>query len=206
MDPKYVRGSVTTASALDGLRYPLIRLGDVAESIQYGLSIRADSDASGIAIVRMVNLHDDDWDLSDLKYVPAEAADLKRMQLRRGDVLFNRTNSEELIGKCAVFDDPREFVFASYLIRVRLDTRRMLPKFLALFLATDIGRMQIDTVSRRIIGMANISASELRDLLIPMPPVSEQLAMVTDANNAREERSRLMLEADALVQALPPLR
>jgi len=97
-------------------------------------------------------------------------------------------------------------VFASYLIRVRLDTRRMLPKFLALFLATDIGRMQIDTVSRRIIGMANISASELRDLLIPMPPVSEQLAMVTDANNAREERSRLMLEADALVQALPPLR
>ena len=72
-------------------------------------------------MVRMNNLQADGWDFSDIKYVPLGLAASRRYRLKRGDVLFNRTNSKELVGKCEVFREPGVWVFASYLIRVRFN-------------------------------------------------------------------------------------
>jgi type I restriction enzyme S subunit len=122
----------------------------------------------------MTNVRDGTLDLSRYKWLRLPPPEQERYRLQPGDVLFNRTNSKELVGKCAVFDDPGEWVFASYLIRVRLDAARVAPHFIATFLNAPCGRLQIDRDSRQIIGMANVNASELKRFLVPLPPISEQ--------------------------------
>ncbi len=132
-------------------RYPLTKIGSLADLIQYGISERANIDGAGVPMIRMNNLQPRGWDLSDLKHIEIDDAALTRHRLERGDILFNRTNSKELVGKCEVFNEPGDWVFASYLIRVRLDRSRALPEFVSAFLNTDAGRMQIDQVIPRFI-------------------------------------------------------
>jgi type I restriction enzyme S subunit len=122
--------------------------------------------------------------------------------LKKGDLLFNRTNSKELVGKCDVFREDGNWVFASYLIRVRLDEDKALPLFVSDFLNTPAGRIQIDRVSRQIIGMSNVNAEELRDLLIPLPPLHVQRTLINEMEAARDERRRKLAEADELLHSL----
>lgn len=197
IDPSYVRATVPVQLRLAHSAFPLVRLGDLAESLQYGISDLSSRDV-GIPVLRMVNLHDDGWDLSSLKYLPRDHVDLERFGLARGDLLFNRTNSKELVGKCAVFDEPGDWTFASYLIRLRLDRSKVLPEFVALFLGTATGRAQIDRVSRQIIGMANINAREIADLLVPVPPLDMQQSLVRSTSAARAERRNALVQAAAL--------
>ena len=118
-------------------------------------------------MIRMHNSRANGWDLSDLKHIESDDADLDRYRLLKGDLLFNRTNSRELVGKCEAFGEDGDWVFASYLIRVRLDTQRAVPGFVSAFLNSPAGRIQIDQVSRQVAGMSNVNAEELRDLRDP---------------------------------------
>lgn len=180
-------------------RYPLEPLGENAAVVQYGCSDLANEDGRGLRMVRMNNLQDDEWDFTDVKRVPLGLREARRYRLQRGDLLFNRTNSKELVGKCGVFDEKGVLVFASYLIRVRLNESKLLPQFAALFLNSPAGRIQIDRVSRQIIGMTNVNAEELRELMIPLPPVSRQRELVDTMEAARAARRAKLAEADALL-------
>jgi len=71
-----------------------------------------------ILFLRMNNLVGGRIDVNDLQYVDIDGDDFAKFRLRRGDLLFNRTNSFELVGKTSIFDIDEDFVFASYLIRV----------------------------------------------------------------------------------------
>ena len=123
----------------------------------------------------------------------------ERIKLASEDILFNRTNSKELVGKCAVFRESGDWVFASYLIRIRTDQSRLLPQFASDFLASGIGRLQIDCFSRQIIGMTNINAEEIRQLRLPLPPISEQEKLVATMDTARAERKAKLAKADVLL-------
>ena len=74
--------------------------------MQYGICERATEENVGVPMLRMNNLQADGWDLTDLKYIQLGEEDLERYQLQPGDLLFNRTNSKELVGKCEVFHEP----------------------------------------------------------------------------------------------------
>lgn len=150
----------------------------------------------------MNNLQNHGWDLSHLKYIELSDNDAQTYRLEKGDLLFNRTNSKELVGKCEVFREDGHWVFASYLIRVRIDTDQAEPDFISTFLNTYAGRVQIDRVSRQIIGMSNINAEELRGLQIPLPPLPVQREMVSEMEAARESRRRKLAAADALLSGL----
>ncbi len=139
------------------------------------------------------------WDLSNLKYVQLEPETESQLLLKKGDLLFNRTNSKELVGKCDVFREDGKWVFASYLIRIRLDEGRVLPLFVSDFLNSSAGRVQIDRISRQIIGMSNVNAEELRDLLIPLPPLQVQRMLVDEMEAERNERQRKLAQADELL-------
>lgn len=147
--------------------HPIVNLGADLLSLQYGSSALAHTEPTGVPILRMTNLQEDGWEFDDLKYVDLSEREVENYRLKPGDILFNRTNSKELVGKCAVFREEGTWVFASYLIRVRTDTKRLIPDFVADFLSTSFGRLQIDRLSRQIIGMTNINADEIRDLRIP---------------------------------------
>ena len=153
-------------------------------------------------MVRMNNLQGDEWDLNDIKHVPLGLREARRYRLKRGDLLFNRTNSKELVGKCGVFGERGVWVFASYLIRVRLDDERLLPEFASFFLNSDAGRIQIDRVSRQIAGMTNINAEELRELVVPLPSVKTQRDLVAVMDTARAARRAKLDEADSLLSSL----
>ncbi|MHB1155930.1 MAG: restriction endonuclease subunit S [Phycisphaerales bacterium] len=154
--------------------YPLTSLRKLTTLVQYGTSVLASEQEVGLPVLRMNNLQNEGWDLSDLKYVDLPSAEAETYRLESGDILFNRTNSKELVGKCEVFHEDGHWVFASYLIRVRMDPTQAEPHFVSAFLNTDAGRIQINRVSRQIVGMTNINAEELRDLQIPLPPLGER--------------------------------
>jgi type I restriction enzyme, S subunit len=155
-------------------KFPVVELGSVLELVQYGTSEKANVASDGVAVIRMNNLVDGRLDLTNLKHVQLSKREVDRLLLQEDDILFNRTNSKELVGKCAVFHDGQEFVFASYLIRVRADRTKADPDYLAWVINSPIGRQQINAMSRQIIGQANINSEELRQLQIPLPPVAVQ--------------------------------
>lgn len=103
---------------IETTKYPIVRAQYFIQECQYGLSDKATKEKVGIPVLRMNNLQKSNIDTSDLKYLPANTKGMERYLLNQGDLLFNRTNSKELVGKTAVFSLKGKYVFASYLIRV----------------------------------------------------------------------------------------
>lgn len=183
-------------------RFRLVTLGSIASKIQYGDSTKSIEEDNGAPILRMNNLRDGDWDLNELKYTQLDAESRATYKLKPGDLLFNRTNSKELVGKCAVFRESGEWIFAGYLIRVRLDDPEdYSPEFLSRFLNSDVGRVQIDRVSRQIIGMANVNTSEIKGLLVPKPPRPVQDEMVAELSELWTARQRSLNDVGRLLSS-----
>lgn len=187
----YNQTALTGMDLTRGL-FPVVTLGSVLELVQYGTSEKANSRNDGVPVIRMNNIVDGMLDLSNLKHVALRDNERQKLTLCHGDILFNRTNSKELVGKCAVFHAGGEYVFASYLIRVRVQPQKADPDFIVYALNTAIGRQQIDAMSRQIIGQANINSQELRSLRIPLPPLAVQRRIMEKvaAGRARIARER----------------
>src|SRR5262245_31046219 len=111
----------------------------------------------------MNNLFEGRLDLGDMKHVVLPPSEVAGLALKDGDILINRTNSKELVGKCAVFHESPLYVFASYLIRLRTNDEAD-PDYVAWVINSVLGRQQIDALSRQIIGQANINTEEIRGL------------------------------------------
>jgi type I restriction enzyme S subunit len=114
------------------------------------------------------------------KYLPASHDEFPELLLSPGDVLFNRTNSAELVGKTAVYHgNPSPCSFASYLVRIRL-AEGYLPDFLAYYINSVFGRAWIASVVSQQVGQANVNASKLQALVVPVPPLAEQHRIVAE--------------------------
>ena len=112
-------------------------------------------------------------DLSDTKHIDVPENELEKCTVRRGDVLFNRTNSKELVGKTCVYNRDEMMVLAGFIIRVRV-IERVLPEFLSAFLNTDFSKQMLLGMCKAAIGQANINAQELQDIGLYLPPVELQ--------------------------------
>jgi len=155
-------------------------VGEVAERLQYGTSTRSDADArAGVPNVGMGNIRAGRLDLEEVRYVKLPDKELETFRLAAGDVLFNRTNSPELVGKAALVEDAGEAVFASYLIRIQLDRSRAEPSFVAHWINSPWGRAWATRVKRDAIGQSNINGRKLAAMPLPLPPLEEQRAIAT---------------------------
>jgi restriction endonuclease S subunit len=199
LDPNFAHLSKVLKERFQHSNYDFVNFGKCIDYIQYGISSLANSEHKGVPIIRMGNLRGDEWDFSNLKHIELSEKDLKTYKLLDGDLLLNRTNSKELVGKCGVFREQGDWVFASYLIRVRVDENLLLPDFASFFLSSTVGRMQIDCLSRQIIGMTNINAEEIKLIKIPVPPIEvqkqiiEKFEAIYDAKSAREVEAKGLL-------------
>ena len=202
IDPQYQELERRKRAYFAAPLFPLTPIGALATFVQYGISERANTAGLGVPIIRMNNLQANGWDFSDIKHIELDETELDRYRLLKGDLLFNRTNSKELVGKCEAFEQAGDWVFASYLIRVRIDSDRALPLFVSEFLNCPAGRIQIDQVSRQIAGMTNVNAEELRLLEIPLPPLDVQRRLVAELDAARAERDRALAEAERLLTSI----
>jgi len=154
-------------------------LGEMAIRTDYGTSQKAHEEPRGVAVIRMNNIQHGRLDLSSLKYVPSDTEKLNELTLMPGDLLFNRTNSYELVGKMAVFREGGEYTFASYLIRVRLDPALAIPEYVNLYFGSSVcRRTQIEPHITRQTNQANFNGTKLKDAAVPTPSIGEQKRIV----------------------------
>lgn len=146
--------------------WPLVQIGEVTASAAYGTAQKASGEGA-VPVLRMGNLTvTGAIDATDLKFL--DHADEKHL-LRPGDVLFNRTNSAELVGKTAVFRLPGEWAYAGYLVRLRL-TDEAAPDFVGTFMNLPSTKQRLRSMCKAIVGQANINAKELQRIPMPLPP------------------------------------
>jgi type I restriction enzyme S subunit len=168
-------------------RYDVVSIGDIISHMQYGSSKKANMIAKGTPIIRMNNIDNGVLALDELKHVELTVSERKALLLNDGDILINRTNSKELVGKCAVFHESAEYVFASYLIRIVVDHLKVNSDYLAFVLNSNFGRRQIYSLSRQIGGQANINSDEIASISIPLPPLEIQIKLFTEVTAIREQ-------------------
>ena len=159
------------------------RIGDLA-SCDYGTSEALKSESGGMPILRMGNLCDGRVTLDDLKYLEREKVPDK-LVLSRGDVLFNRTNSAELVGKVAVFDHPTRASFASYLLRLRVEPHIGTGFWLSYALNTSGLQKRLRASATFGVSQVNINRKSLLATLVPVPPLAEQVAIVSILDSMR---------------------
>jgi type I restriction enzyme S subunit len=149
------------------------RLGDYIQKTQYGMSLRGNQ-VGQYPILRMNCLLDGHVDTLDLQYVDLDEKEFYKFKLNKGDVLFNRTNSFELVGKTALFDLEGDFVFASYLVRIIPETSKMVPDYLNYHFNWSITQSRLKMLASRGVSQSNINATKLRSFQVPIPPLFEQ--------------------------------
>jgi type I restriction enzyme S subunit len=183
-------------------KYPVTALDSVLDLVQYGTSEKANSNGVGVPVLRISNIKERTLDLSELKHIGLSKKTLESLLLRDGDVLIIRTSgSRDLVGTCAVFHGEGEFVFASYLIRLRFHPDKADGEFVSWFINSPLGRQQVDAVSRQIM-MNNINTEELRGLQIPLPPLPVQKQIMEHVASGRAEIAREREAAERLTQEI----
>ncbi len=170
-------------------KYEIIPLKKIIKNLQYGTSKKANK-TEGVPVLRMNNIINGELDTSDLKLIKLSKREFESLKLIKGDLLFNRTNSKELVGKVAVFDLDDDYVFASYIIRVIIDHKKADPYYINMLFNSSIIRNQIDTVSRQIIGQANVNTEELGEFKIPLPPLEIQKNIINKVMKLKQEINR----------------
>lgn len=172
-------------------------LRDLLKSAQYGTSEKANEQDRGLPVIRMGNvLYDGALDTTDLKYVELEGKALENAALLPGDLLFNRTNSKELVGKTGIWDGRFEAVAASYFIRLRANTDLADPQFLWAFMNTPYMKSVLFKTARGAIGQSNINAKELKSFRVPLPPLPQQKRFVAHLDSIRRFDDRIDGAAD----------
>ena len=166
-------------------KLPLTPIGHLLTDTQYGLSKPAVTGGK-FRMLRIMDLADGVAVDSDSCLVDLSMEEFNRYRLDHGDVLFNRTNSHELVGRTGVYKLAGNHVFASYLIRLKTKTDRILPDYLCAFLNAPVGRRQVMRCSTRAVSQTNVSASNLRTVLIPLSPLNYQRRVIEYVDHLRE--------------------
>ena len=165
-------------------RWAWANIGDLAQLIEYGTSEKSSLDSKGVPVLRMNNIEGGKVHHNNLKYAPPTIKDLPRLYLQHNELLFNRTNSFELVGKTGVFKGRNDtFTFASYLIRVRLNEAYISPDYVCFAMNADYYReTQINPEVTQQCGQANFNGTKLALSLVPLPPFVEQKRIVAKVN------------------------
>ncbi|MFJ2295944.1 restriction endonuclease subunit S [Streptomyces sp. NPDC087894] len=148
-------------------------VGEILESATYGTSEKA-SLSGDVPVLRMGNVTSTgEIDMTNLKYLRVEQVS-EKCTVRRNDVLFNRTNSAELVGKSAIYRCSESMAYAGYLVRLRVNEDNS-PEYLASYLNSAYAKAWFRAKCKSIVGMANINAKEVQAMRLAMPPLELQL-------------------------------
>lgn len=168
----------------------------LARDIRYGSSSKTNEDDKGVPVLRMGNIKDGKLDYTKLKYLPKNHNEFPDLLLEDGDLLFNRTNSAELVGKTAIYRNTGRLTsLASYLIRVRVISA-VQPDFVAFFINSSCGRNWIKSCVSQNVGQANVNGTKLKALVLPLPSYDEQKEIVRHVEHRIESLERLNDELD----------
>jgi type I restriction enzyme S subunit len=156
------------------------------------------SDGSGVPHIRPFNVATNgSITLEQIKSIPLEAA-LNRPRLRRGDVVFNNTNTKELVGKCALWDQETDPVFSNHMTRIRVNEDACDPGFLSFAILHHwiVGKSEM--LARAHVAQASIMGERFREIEVPWPHVATQRAIAMTIATVRAAcRSDVLQEEHA---------
>lgn len=167
------------------------KIGSIALSINYGTSLPA-VEGGKYKYLRMGNITDNGYlDLKDLKYIDIPDSEIDKFLVRKGDLLFNRTNSREKVGKTACFMENEAMVIAGYIIRVRIDESEATPLYLAQAFNTPKMKQYLRKLARGSVGQANINSKELANIPISLPPLALQQQFAAQVETIEQQKALL---------------
>lgn len=167
-------------SANSAIEWNEVNLEDLIEDIRYGTSKKCSYDTGSIPVLRIPNVTNGLIDISDLKMADFDSREIEKWQLKTGDLLVIRSNgSTNLVGRPAVVTTQAEgYLYAGYLVRLRLDQSLANPSFVTLSLNSSKVRKQIELPIRTTSGVKNINSTEIKRLNFWLPPLEEQKRIV----------------------------
>ena len=195
------------------LRYE--KIGNCLVSAQYGISIEMNQDNIGYPIYRMNEIYNMLCDFEVDKFADISLEELETFKLNEGDVLFNRTNSYQWVGRTGIYKkiDERDFVFASYLVRFAPDKNKVLPEYLTTFLNSKFGVWDVKRRARQSINQTNVNPEEVKQIDIPLLSISFQekiksnfdfaCVKLLESTSLYSQAENLLLEAVGLTNFEP---
>lgn len=190
------------------------RIGNYVIQTDYGLSEKTFAATDGVPVLKMGDIQGGNVILGGQKAVPPTTEGLPYLFLEPDDLLYNRTNSAELVGKTGIFRGPaQQYSFASYLIRIRCANGMVSPTFLNFAMNAPMFReTEIVPHLKQQCGQANVNGTILRNMRIPVPPAAEQRRIVAKVDELMalcdrlkadlvDSRSRQARLADTLIAA-----
>ena len=185
-------------------RFEIVTVRDIIEEAKYGTSSKADENGT-FPYLRMNNItYKGHMNYDNLKFINIADDQLHKYETKKGDILFNRTNSKELVGKTGIITTDEKMVLAGYLIRVRMKEGYN-PYFLWSHLNSRWAKLTLENMCKSIVGMANINAQELQNLLVMNPPlkIQNQFAERVQAIEAQKAQAQASLaQAEDLFNSL----
>ena len=171
-------------------------LGNITSSVEYGTSAKSQESGS-VPVIRMGNIQQGVIDWDDLVYTSDEQ-EIKQYDLKAGDVLFNRTNSPELVGKTAIYKGEQPAIFAGYLIRVNHYSNLIDSNFLNYYLNSHIAKTYGNSVNTDGVNQSNINGEKLQNYPFPFCSLEEQLEIVKIISNFldKEKVTRQYLDSE----------
>ena len=178
----------------------LSEIAQLSTHIQYGLNEKMNEAGTGYKIFRMNEIIQGRMvDSGSMKYADISAEEFAKYQLNKGDLLFNRTNSIEHVGKTGLFSLDGDYCFASYLVRIIPDTTKILPEFLVKMMNSEAFQTEAKGKASRSINQSNINATIMKNIKVPVPSMSEQKTFVKKVQQLEQK----ITEAQAAIDAAP---
>ncbi|MEJ7768208.1 MAG: restriction endonuclease subunit S [Chitinophagaceae bacterium] len=203
-------GRLTNENIKDGElpeSWKRLRLGDVCKSVEYGSSAKS-KEKGKIPVLRMGNIQNGQFNWDDLVYTDDDK-EIKQYLLERDDVLFNRTNSAELVGKTAIYTGERPAIFAGYLIRINRIDSLIDAKFLTYYLNSKDAKKYGNQVRSFGVNQSNINGTKLKSYPILLPTLEEQITIVQEiesrlsiADKMQETITQSLQKSEALRQSI----
>lgn len=176
--------------------WEVVKIRDIVTDVRYGTSKPA-VEGGRYPYLRMNNLTvDGDLDLNDLKYIDIPDNEIEKCVVRKGDILFNRTNSIDLIGKTAVFNLLDDMVIAGYIIRIRLNNQ-ILPDVFSQYMNLEAMKKVLRGMAKGAVNQANINAQELQSIKVYIPNMELQKQYVEFKEEIDKSRSRIQKSLEA---------
>ncbi len=176
--------------------WEVVKIRDIVTDVRYGTSKPA-VEGGRYPYLRMNNLTvDGGLDLSDLKYIDIPDNEIEKCVVRKGDILFNRTNSIDLIGKTAVFNLLDDMVIAGYIIRIRLNNQ-ILPDVFSQYMNLEVMKKVLRGMAKGAVNQANINAQELQSIKVYIPDMELQKQYVEFKEEIDKSRSRIQKSLEA---------
>lgn len=180
-------------------------INDAVEYSEYGTSNKSNQDELGYPILGMASItYEGQLDLTKLSFVELTDDEFKKLKLEPGDIIFNRTNSTELVGKTSYWNKNVDAVLASYLVKLRLN-KKFNPIVFAFLLNTTHFKTMFIRRCKKAVGQSNISPTLLKEFPIYFPPLSlqQQFAeIVNKTETLKEKQKQSEQESENLFQSL----